>query len=88
MWLLDANMDVHLVSELSGFHISCETAVQRARDQLVGESASSALKQFPTLAVVVVNVPQRPWPEYREEFLARWSECRIEPIGGKLIHWP
>jgi hypothetical protein len=26
MWLLDANMDVHLVSVLSEFGISCDTA--------------------------------------------------------------
>jgi hypothetical protein len=29
MWLLDANMDVHLVSVLTGFQISCDTAGQR-----------------------------------------------------------
>jgi hypothetical protein len=93
MWLLDANIDVHLVSVLRGLEISCDTAGQRGwkslsngelvrvavdagfkclltRDQLFGESASQALKQFPEFAVVVVNAPQRPWPRYREEFLA------------------
>jgi hypothetical protein len=72
MWLLDANMDVHLVSVLSDFQISCDTAGQRGwmslsngelvrsavdagfkclltRDQLFGESASQALKQFPRI---------------------------------------
>src|ERR1019366_9838171 len=29
MWLLDANMDVHLVSVLTGFKISCDTAGKR-----------------------------------------------------------
>jgi hypothetical protein len=29
MWLLDANMDVHLVDLLSEFGISCESAIQR-----------------------------------------------------------
>jgi len=29
MWLLDANMDVHLVSVLTDFQISCDTAGQR-----------------------------------------------------------
>ena len=29
MWLLDANMDVHLVSVLTGFKISCDTAGRR-----------------------------------------------------------
>src|ERR1039457_5249678 len=82
-------MDVHLVSVLTGFKISCDTAGKRGwkalsngdlvnvavdagfhcwltRDQLFGESASRALRRFPQFAVVVVNVPQRPWPQYRE----------------------
>jgi len=97
MWLLDANMDVHLASVLTGFQIECDTAGNRGwkalsngnlvkaavgagfrclltRDRLFGESASRALKLFPHFAVVVVNIPQRRWPEYREIFLARWRE--------------
>ena len=89
MWLLDANVDVHLMSVLTGFKISCDTAGKRGwmalsngdlvsaavnagfrclltRDQLFGTSASRALKLFPQFAVVVVNVPQRPWPQYIE----------------------
>jgi hypothetical protein len=111
MWLLDANMDVHLVSVLTDFQISCYTAGQHewkslsngepvraavdagfncllTRDQLFGESASQALKRFPEFAVVVVNIAQRPWPQYREEFLARFRERPIAPIAGKLIQWP
>ena len=34
MWLLDANMDVHLVSILTGFQISCETAAKRGWNSL------------------------------------------------------
>jgi hypothetical protein len=111
MWLLDANMDVHLVSILTGFQISCETAAKRGwnslsngelvraavdagfkclltRDQLFGESASQALRLFPEFAVVVLNMPQQPWPQYREEFLAQWEKRPIEPMAGKLIQWP
>jgi len=51
------------------------------RDQLFGESASRALKRFPRFAVVVVNVPERPWPQYREQFLALWREQPIEPVA-------
>jgi len=29
MWLLDANMDVHLASVLTGFKIACDTAGKR-----------------------------------------------------------
>jgi Domain of unknown function (DUF5615) len=85
MWLLDANMDVHLVTVLADFGISSVTAASRGwkalsngdlvaavaaarfdcvltRDQLFGESASHALRAFPQFAVVVVSLPQQPWP--------------------------
>ena len=111
MWLLDANMDVHLVPVLIGFQISCDTATKRGwnalsngdlvsaaveagfhclltRDQLFGESASRALRRYPEFAVVVVSVPQRPWLQYRDQFLALWRERPIEPIAGRLIQWP
>lgn len=111
MWLLDANMDVHLVSVLTGMGINCDTAGNRGwkalsngnlvnagveagftclltRDRLFGESASRALKQFPNFAVVVVNIAQRRWPEYREQFVAQWAERPTEPLAGRLIEWP
>jgi len=58
------------------------------RDRLFGESASRALKSFPEFAVVVLNIAQRRWPEYRDQFVARWTERPIEPVAGRLIHWP
>ena len=111
MWLLDANMDVHLVAVLTDFKISCDTAGKRGwkalsngelvraavdagfcclltRDRLFGESASRALKLFPQFAVVVVNVPQRPWLQYRERFVALWTERPIRPVAGQLTHRP
>jgi hypothetical protein len=110
MWLLDANMDVHLASVLTGFGIDCDTAGNRGwkalsngdlvkaavdtgfrclltRDRLFGESASRALKLFPKFAVVVVNIPQRRWPRYREQFVARWTEHPIQPVAGRLTDW-
>jgi hypothetical protein len=111
MWLLDANMDVHLVPVLNDFGIACDTAGHRGwkslsngdlvtaavaegflclltRDQLFGESASRALKSFPQFAVVVVDVPQQPWNQYRDRFIAPWMEAPISPVAGQLIHWP
>jgi hypothetical protein len=111
MWLLDANMDVHLMSVLKDFGIPCDTAGNRGwkslkngdlvtaavadgflclltRDQLFGESASRALKAFSQFAVVVVNVPQQPWNQYRERFVALWMKGPIAPVAGRLIHWP
>jgi predicted nuclease of predicted toxin-antitoxin system len=111
MWLLDANMDVHLVSVLKDFGIACEAASNRGwktlsngelvsaavaadfaclltRDQLFGQSAARALKSFPQFAVVVVNIPQQPWNQYRDRFVSVWMERAIEPIAGQLIRWP
>ena len=103
MWLLDANMDVHLVSVLKDFGVACDTAANRGwkslkngdlvaaavadgflclltRDQLFGESASRALKAFPEFAVVVVDVPQQPWNQYRERFIALGRRNRSRPL--------
>jgi hypothetical protein len=111
MWLLDANMDVHLVSVLKDFGIVCDTAGNRGwkalsngelvtaaatagfvclvtRDQLFGQSASRALKSFPQFGVVLVDVPQQPWDQYRDRFVALWMERPITPIAGQLVHWP
>ena len=111
MWLLDANMDVHLVPVLTSLGVPCDSAGNRGwkalsngnlvkaavdagfrclltRDRLFGESASRALRLLPQFAVVVVNIPQRRWPEYREQFVARWTERPIEPVAGFLIDWP
>jgi hypothetical protein len=77
-----SNGDLVKVAVDAGF--SC----MLTRDRLFGESASRALKSFPEFAVFVVNIAQRRWPEYRDQFVARWTERSIEPVAGRLIHWP
>jgi hypothetical protein len=104
MWLLDANMDVHLVVLLAELGISCNTAGKcewktlsngdlvaaamangyrclRTRDRLFGESASRALNRFPGFAVVIVNLPQQRWQQYREQFIRTWEASPIRPIA-------
>ena len=111
MWLLDANMDVHLAWTLKEFGIACDTAANRGwkalsngelvsaavtagftclltRDQLFGKSAARALKAFPDFGVVVVNLPQQPWPAHQNQFRAAWAVKPIEPVVGRLIEWP
>lgn len=111
MWLLDGNMDVHLITILVEFGITCDTARNRGwkalsngdlvknaaaagfrclltRDRLFGESASRALKEFPDFAVVIVDLPQQQWPQYRVRFVEAWLALPIEPVPGVLIHWP
>jgi hypothetical protein len=111
MWLLDANVDVHLAAIFKERGISCDTVARRGwktlsngelvalafaegfrclltRDQLFGESASRALKSFPEFAVVVIGLPQQPWPEYQRRFLEAWAASPIQPAPGRLIRWP
>jgi hypothetical protein len=111
MWLLDANMDVHLTGVLIELGIQCDTAGARdwkalsngqlvtaaihngfdcllTRDRLFGESASRALQLHPTFAVVLVNLPQQRWPEYRRRFIEAWASSPIKPQPGRLIEWP
>jgi predicted nuclease of predicted toxin-antitoxin system len=111
MWLLDANVDVHLASLLREFGIPCETAASRGwkaltngdlvtaavaagfdciltRDQTFAESASTALKSSSNFALVVVTLSQEPWPQYRRSFLDAWAGSPIQPVAGRLIHWP
>ena len=64
MWLIDANMDVHLVS----VRFRCLLT----RNNLLA-NPRPAPKLFPKLAVVVVNIPRQRWPEYRDQFVIRWT---------------
>ena len=111
MWLLDANMDVHLASVLEELGIVCETAAHRGwkalsngqlvavavasgfdclllRDRLFGESASRALQLHPTFAVILVNLPQQRWAEYRQSFLKACAFSLIRPQPECLMKWP
>jgi hypothetical protein len=111
MWLLDANMDVHLLVLLQEFGQKTEATTKRGwgalnngdlvsaavkegftclltQDRLFAEAASRALKAHPNFAVVVVHLPQRPWPQYQESFKAAWLKSPISPTPGKVIHWP
>jgi hypothetical protein len=58
------------------------------RDRLLRESASHALRLHSTFAVILVNLPQQRWPEYRERFLKAWASAPIVPKQGCVIEWP
>ena len=111
MWLLDANMDIHLVALLTERGIACDTAANRGwkalsngqlvavatasgfnclltRDRLFRQSASRTLRLQPDFAVVLVNLPQQRWPEYRARFTELWDASPIKPEPGCLIEWP
>jgi|SRR6185312_13922972 len=104
MWLLDANMDVHLTSVLAEFGIASENVLSNGqlvtaaveggfdclltRDRLFAESASRALRLHSNFAVILINLPQQRWPEYRQAFLRAWASSPITPQAGCLIEWP
>jgi hypothetical protein len=58
------------------------------RDRLFGESAAAVLKTHLTFSIVVVELPQRPWREYQEQFRAAWAARPIQPMAGELVSWP
>jgi len=111
MWLLDANLDIHLVELLQRFGIDCDTAQNRGwkalrngdlvaiafqsgfntlltRDRLFAESASRAWRNFPSLCIVVVSIPQLPSGHYLKAFADAWAVCPIQPETGRILVWP
>lgn len=81
-WKTSSNGDLVTVAVAAGF------VCLLTRDQLFGQSAARALKTFPQFAVVVVNIPQQLWRQYRDRFVAQWADGEITPIAGELIQWP
>ena len=58
------------------------------RDRLFGESAGKALKKFPELAIVVLNIPQSKEANFLQAFEDSWNKLPIQPVHGSLIEWP
>jgi hypothetical protein len=94
MWLLDANLDIHLVELLRRLHTECDTAENRGwkalltRDRLFAEPASRAWRDFPSLRVVLIMLPQLPSRRYLASFEAEWTASPIQPQPGKIVVWP
>ena len=58
------------------------------RDRLFGESAGKALKSFPELAVVILNIPQAKEANFLKAFEDAWVTSPIEPSPANVIEWP
>lgn len=58
------------------------------RDLRFAESASKALIDLPTMAIVVVTLPQRSWRLYSDAFREAWEKSPAVPQPGKVSHWP
>jgi len=58
------------------------------RDRQFGESASRALRRFPTFSVVLVTLPQLRGAAFLERFRDEWVRRPIQPVPGVLTVWP
>ena len=58
------------------------------RDRLFGESAGKALKNFPELAVIVINIPQSKESNFLKSFEEAWNKAPIRPTNGSVVEWP
>jgi predicted nuclease of predicted toxin-antitoxin system len=81
-WKQFSNGQLTLMAATNGF--TCLLT----RDQLFSESAARALKQFPSFAIVVVQLRQQKWPGYCEQFRQAWARSAITPVPGKTVTWP
>ena len=58
------------------------------RDRLFGESAGKALKSFPDLAAVILQIPQSKSPVFLQHFEEAWKTAPVEPMAGAIVEWP
>jgi hypothetical protein len=58
------------------------------RDRRFGVTARAVLETLPSLAVVVVTLPQVREAAYLASFEQAWRRQPIEPIAGTIIEWP
>ena len=58
------------------------------RDVKFAQSASRTLVSFPSMAIVVVRLPQRSWRLYLDAFRVAWAKAPIAAQPGKVISWP
>jgi hypothetical protein len=58
------------------------------RDLKFAESASRSLQAIPTMAVVVIRLPQRSWKLYADAFRVAWSQAPVTPQPGQVVTWP
>ena len=58
------------------------------RDRLFGESAARALKKFPAVSVVVINLPQLRERHFLEAFRAAWHTTPALLVPGRVTSWP
>ena len=58
------------------------------RDSKFAEAASKSLDAVPTMALVVIKLPQRSWKLYAEAFRSAWNQAPITSQPGRTVFWP
>jgi len=58
------------------------------RDLKFAEAASKSLRDLPTIALVVIMLPQRSWKLYADAFRSAWSQAPVLPQPGQVVFWP
>ncbi|PIR23527.1 MAG: hypothetical protein COV44_02325 [Deltaproteobacteria bacterium CG11_big_fil_rev_8_21_14_0_20_45_16] len=74
--------------DLAGIAVEAGFIAILTRDKLFGESAGRALKKFPSLAVVIIEIPQSRQESYLRAFRDEWQKSKIDPTPGEVIRWP
>ena len=91
MWLLDANMDVHLVAVLGACSIRCDTGRQPWMESAVERrtrcsGSERRLHLFADARRALWRVGGN--GTQREQFIAAWAQRAIEPVAGSMTRWP
>ena len=58
------------------------------RDKLFQESAAQVLKKYPSMAIVLLVLPQGRSRLYLESFKVAWQLKAIAPVPGQVVLWP
>jgi hypothetical protein len=58
------------------------------KGRLFAQDAAKALAAHPTMAIVLVQLSQKPRQQYIETFETYWHKSNIIPVAGSVIEWP
>ena len=58
------------------------------RDMKFAVAAAKSLQALPSMALVVIRLPQRRWETYADGFRSAWNKAPIVPQPGQVVFWP